>query len=85
MVTLRRFDVAYATNTLARWERGEVSVPEMAAKLALLVVKDSQPLKAPASPAAFGDPLYRNILMALKGHLDKDMFEAYNEAGCPLN
>lgn len=71
-------EVGVTANTLARWERGESSVPEAAEKLVRHLIDNRQ---SPASAVSWAqavvrDAHHRAIIEALNRRLDPEVFEA---------
>jgi transcriptional regulator with XRE-family HTH domain len=60
-------------NTVARWERGESSIPSTVEKLAQLLAKDTP--HAERSTQVATDPHHRAILDALNRRVDSEVFE----------
>jgi len=70
-------EVGVATNTLARWERGETSFPESADKLIRgLADKQTAASAVTWSQAVIRDPFHKSIIETLNRRLDPDVFEA---------
>lgn len=67
-------DLGATANTVARWERGEISIPRTVEKLATLLAERRAPRARYAGVAR--DRRHQDILDALEGHIDPDAFEA---------
>lgn len=70
-------EIGVSGNTVARWERGETSIPVAIAKLTQFMVQAESRTSATLSLGAIGrDPHHIAILEALNRNIDPDVFEA---------
>ena len=68
--------VDVASNTLARWERGELRIPaNVVPKLLEMAVNGPTASVISSSPEVARDPRYREILKGLEGKLNPHLFE----------
>ena len=73
--TARQLGVA--PNTFARWERGELPIPEWVTQLLSRMAENTQSGSVVTRPEGIVlDPHHKAILEGLQGHLDWDVFEA---------
>ena len=69
--------LSVAPNTFARWERGELPIPEWATQLLSRMAENTQSGSVVTRPEGIVlDPHHKAILEGLQGHLDWDVFEA---------
>ena len=69
--------VGVTGNTVARWERGESTVPVAVAKLVRLMAQGGSSVSAVnLAPAVVRDPFHRDIIEALSQQIEPDSFEA---------
>ncbi len=70
-------EIGVSANTVARWERGEASIPKAVAKLLQYMAQANGAASAVATSGAIArDPHHAAILEALNRQLDPEVFEA---------